>query len=476
MRSTGRSFWSLLGVVALLLMQRPAEGRPDVATPELADLPRTPAAPRARDAIVAIEAANAGLRDQDRRAKYCKMAASPFAFYRGTNHLFWRDLAGDPRFARFGNARTRTWLLGDAHVDNIGFYDNDEGTVVYDLNDFDEVVIADYQWDLWRMATSIVLHTGERDAFSPAQVNGFLNAFSGAYLDALAGFRDSKDERNTMFSATNAQGQMGAQLENVERKRSRKEMLDEWTVLRDSGRVFDRGSEDLAPVDTATAAAMGAQVAAYAEETRGGLRKIPGYFAIKDIAARANAGLGSLGVPRYYVLIEGRTGAQDDDRILDVKQQGPPSGFLYLRRAERARMYGVAENHAARSILGYRALMTDADDHLGWMRLPDGYYSVRERSPYKKSLSRKAQSTAAQLTEMAAQWGRVLASAHARADRDHSKKVLDYSFDEQVHRVTRDRRGEFQALVRGVARQYAARVHADHRAFGALVNERGICR
>lgn len=467
-------------MVALLLVQRPAESRPDAtelpaAAADAAASKRVPG-PRPARAVDEIEIANAGLRDEDRRAKYCKMAASPFAFYRGTNHLFWRDLAGDPRFAPFGSARTRTWLLGDAHVDNIGFYDNDEGTVVYDLNDFDEVVIADYQWDLWRMATSIVLHADERAGFSPARVDGLLDAFTGAYLDALAGFRDSKDERDTVLSAADAQGQISAELEEVERKRSREDMLDKWTVLRDGGRVFDRGNEDLAPVDTATAAAIGAQVASYAKRTRGGLRKIPGYFAIKDIAARANAGLGSLGVPRYYVLIEGRTGDQDDDRILDVKRQGPPSAFLYLSRAERARMYGVADNHAARSILGYRALMADADNHLGWIRLADGYYSVRERSPYKTTMPRKAQRTAAQLTVLAAQWGRVLASAHARADDDHSKKVIDYSFDEQVHRITRDRRDAFQALVRGVAHQYAARVRADHGAFSAFVTERGVCR
>ncbi len=116
--------------------------------------------------MAAIKAQNDALPPTDRQAKYAKMAASPFVFFRGTNHVFCADFAGDPRLSQFGGSRMRTWLQGDLHVENFGAFSNDEGDVVYDSNDFDEAVIADYQYDLWRMAVSIVLVAREQGDLS----------------------------------------------------------------------------------------------------------------------------------------------------------------------------------------------------------------------------------------------------------------------------------------------------------------------
>ena len=108
-------------------------------------------------AIGPIEAWNAWLEDGDKRLKYCKMAASPFAFFRGTAHLYWDRYGEDPRLDVLGAADTVTVIQGDAHVLNFGAFDDDRGEVVYDLNDFDESVLADVQLDVWRFAASIAL-------------------------------------------------------------------------------------------------------------------------------------------------------------------------------------------------------------------------------------------------------------------------------------------------------------------------------
>ena len=84
--------------------------------------------------------------------KYCKMDVSPFVFYRGTAHLYWSDFADDWHLNQFGNRRTRTWLQGDGHAENMGAFNDQEGNLVYGLNDFDESFIGDYQYDLWRFA------------------------------------------------------------------------------------------------------------------------------------------------------------------------------------------------------------------------------------------------------------------------------------------------------------------------------------
>ena len=66
---------------------------------------------RPRQVLDAIEAANTGLREDDRQAKFDKIAASPYAFFRGTNHLYWADVWHDWRFSLYGGqVDTQTWL------------------------------------------------------------------------------------------------------------------------------------------------------------------------------------------------------------------------------------------------------------------------------------------------------------------------------------------------------------------------------
>ena len=112
---------------------------------------------RSRFVLEALAEHNKHLTDVERTAKYNKMAQSAFRFYRGTNHLFWADFSGDERLQRFSSSQTRIWLQGDLHSENYGAYHNDSGDIIYSLNDFDDAVVADYQFDLWRMAVSIVL-------------------------------------------------------------------------------------------------------------------------------------------------------------------------------------------------------------------------------------------------------------------------------------------------------------------------------
>ena len=146
---------------------------------------------------------NAQFAPQSRRVKYKKMIASPFAFFRGTNHLFWNDFANDIRLTQFGNAQTRIWIQGDLHAENFGTYDTAQGTIVYDLNDFDEAVIADYQYDLWRMAVSIVLIARQQRIDVSSQKN-ILDAFAQSYLKALERVIDDNEETHTVLTKKNA--------------------------------------------------------------------------------------------------------------------------------------------------------------------------------------------------------------------------------------------------------------------------------
>ena len=106
----------------------------------------------------AIEHHNREVPNPSRQEKFEKMKTSPYAFFRGSNHLFWSDFAGDWQINRFGgSAFSRTWLQGDAHAYNMGAYLNNSGNIAFGFDDYDDSLVADYQYDIWRFATSMVL-------------------------------------------------------------------------------------------------------------------------------------------------------------------------------------------------------------------------------------------------------------------------------------------------------------------------------
>src|SRR5579872_1259174 len=85
------------------------------------------------------------------RLKYELMAQSPFAFFRGAAPVMAADLAMAP------NTGIVSQICGDAHVRNLGAYAAPDGRLVFDLNDFDETIRAPWEWDLKRLAASLVL-------------------------------------------------------------------------------------------------------------------------------------------------------------------------------------------------------------------------------------------------------------------------------------------------------------------------------
>lgn len=143
---------------------------------------------------------NAGLPEADRKRKYQKMALSPYIFYRGTNHIFWADFAGDWRLHRFGSPRTRTWIQGDAHIYNFGAFKNYDGEVIYGLNDFDDALVADYQYDLWRMATSLVLIMRENSNLTRPEQDAIVDTFAEHYLNAIISWSEDNANEELHFT------------------------------------------------------------------------------------------------------------------------------------------------------------------------------------------------------------------------------------------------------------------------------------
>ncbi len=110
--------------------------------------------------------------------KYKRMSTSAFAFFRGSVQIMAADLASQP------STGITVQLCGDAHVQNLGCYGAPDGRLVFDINDFDETTAGPWEWDVKRMATSIVLAGLEADGNQSA-CEGAVESFADSYCATI---------------------------------------------------------------------------------------------------------------------------------------------------------------------------------------------------------------------------------------------------------------------------------------------------
>ena len=106
--------------------------------------------------------------------RYGRMLVSPFTFYRGAALVMASDLAGTPR------SGLTAQICGDAHLSNFGLYASPERSILFDVNDFDETLPGPFEWDLKRLAASIVV-AGRDQGFSQADCATAARAVATSY-------------------------------------------------------------------------------------------------------------------------------------------------------------------------------------------------------------------------------------------------------------------------------------------------------
>src|SRR5919202_3979460 len=123
------------------------------------------------------------------RNKFRKMAADPFAFYRGSAPLFYADMEGEED--RWANDRTsRVWIQGDLHAENFGTYMAGDGVFVFDVNDFDEAYLGHFTWDIKRMVASVALLAWMK-AISDADIASLIERYVRSYVEQVRYFVES---------------------------------------------------------------------------------------------------------------------------------------------------------------------------------------------------------------------------------------------------------------------------------------------
>ena len=420
---------------------------------------------RQHQIINAIAQNNQSLPPTFREAKYEKMSASPYSFLRGTNHLFWEDFYNDWRNSLFGgSAQTHTWLQGDAHLYNFGAFANYYDEVIYGFDDFDDGLVGDYQYDLWRLVISLVLDGRENGNFKAKEIRKAVKVLGKSYLEILFNGHYDPSQKEIHFTKENTEGKLQKFLKKVEKKESRSKMLEKWTTFDEDGkRVLNKEARKLSALTPEESENLTGAFAKYRETLKG---DIPAdddrYFRIKDIAKRLYAGTGSLGTPRYYILIEGDAVTAHDDIILDVKRQEKPAAYAQMNEEERSAYHQVFCHEGDRHAQAFRAIAEHPDQYLGWMELPDGVYSVRERSPFKEDFPTDKLDKDKDLNQLAQQWGMILATEHKRGGYALNGNDL---FTEALAQKVTGKEKKFCRFLADVAFQYADCVQQDYQTF-----------
>ncbi len=260
---------------------------------------------RSDSVLVRVLEFNEGRKRRRVRLKLKRMAASPFAFFRGADHLYadaWKDL-------RPNDPGPDLPICGDLHLENFGAYRDDNGEVCYDINDFDEAVVAPCSLDLVRCATSILL-ASELWKLTPLDASGMVLEFLDTYRSTLASSSDRKavDPRAPRLARGPIWEILGKSVVTDQAV-----LLDRYTEIGKTGKRRILREKDRHPaIKMARAEKVQKAVEAYAER----LGRAD-FFEVLDVTDRI-AGIGSLGVSRYTVLVAGG-GSSETNRLFDLK-------------------------------------------------------------------------------------------------------------------------------------------------------------
>ncbi|MFC8721938.1 DUF2252 domain-containing protein [Kitasatospora sp. NPDC057198] len=336
-----------------------------------------------------------------------RMAASPFAFLRGAAAVMAGDLATAP------DSGLTVQLCGDAHLVNFGLFASPERALLFDLNDFDETLPGPFEWDVQRLAASLVVAARENGE-SPEEAHRVVLGAVRAYRERirqLAGLGELQVWYQRIDAdelLTSLKGRPRRRTEAglaAARRRDSLQAAGKLTETTASGR---RRFKDQPPLiehvgfDTDEVRSLLADYRATLPEERG--RLLDRYRYVDT--ARKVVGVGSVGTRCFVVLLQGRDA--DDPLVLQVKEAEASVLEPYAGPSRYPR-------HGQRVVAGQRLTQAASDIFLGWMTGPGGRHFYWRQLRDMKGSAEVGEMTTRGLRAYAALCGAALARAHARS-------------------------------------------------------------
>jgi uncharacterized protein (DUF2252 family) len=393
------------------------------------------------------------------RTKYRKMAADPFAFYRGSACLFYADVTAmdDPYVDEQSG---QIWIHGDLHAENFGTYLNSDGRLVFDINDFDEAYIGHYTWDLMRFTASLAL-LGWQKALPDEAVRRLIGRYLRSYLAQLNHYVDHDDDEDFALRLDNTEGPVHEALTEARTMR-RADLLAAVTVrdgprrrLRERPGVRRLGQAERRRVTAAFKDYLGT-----IPESKRFDRDL--FYELIDLVGSSGFGIGSAGLPAYTVLVEGSSQALDNDVVLSMKQANVPA---LSRFVDSQAIEDYFEHEAHRTVVSQRALQVHTDPLLGYTSLNGVGYLISEVSPYEVDLDWGSITEPSDIAAVVDLLGRATAKVHCASDEDSDQDLVDFQVEQAISRSLEGRRRQFTDDLVQFGIDYAKTVRHDHGLF-----------
>ncbi|UXX94462.1 DUF2252 domain-containing protein [Streptomyces sp. AD2-2] len=398
------------------------------------------------DAVTAVEESGRGRIPGLTPIRVGRMAATPFAFLRGSAGLMAYDLARTPM------TRIGAQICGDAHAANFGLYGDARGGLVIDLNDFDETVHGPWEWDLKRLAASLVLAGREAGADEDTcrqAAHGAVGSYRRtlrllAKLPVLDAWNAIADEE--LVSHADARDLLGT-LERVSEKArgntSGRFAARSTEAVEDGGRRFVDASPVLRRIPDEEAAAVAASLEEYLDTLSEDRLPLLARHTVHDVAFRV-VGTGSVGTRSYVVLLLDHRG---EPLVLQVKEARPSALVPHLLTAGFDAPQVPHEGR--RVVLGQKRMQVVSDILLGWTTVDGLPFQVRQFRNRKGSVD-PAALAADQIDDYGRMTGALLARAHA------------HSADPRLVAGYCGKKDELDEAIATFAVAYADRTEADH--------------
>jgi uncharacterized protein (DUF2252 family) len=341
------------------------------------------------------------------KIKYERMLASPFGYFRGAVPVMAADLATLP------NTGIMVQLCGDAHVRNLGAYAAEDGRLIFDINDFDETFRGPFEWDLKRMAASLIVagrEAGNKEAVCVQSVVRFIASYcermrAYAPMPVLELVRDqiSRIEEVAPVHLALRKALRATPMHILQQ-------LTEPIPGSDAGkpdapRRFREQKPVLTRITGARATAVLASLEAYRQTLQSQRQVFLSQYRPLDVAFKV-VGTGSVGLRDYCVYMEGN--GPCDPLFLQIKEEVLSAYAPYLQDPH------VPRHQGQRVVEGQRMIQTGTDILLGYTTIDGRDYLVRRLNDHKASIE-LTDLNGDGLLEYAQLCGELLARGHGRS-------------------------------------------------------------
>jgi uncharacterized protein (DUF2252 family) len=355
--------------------------------------------------------------------RHGRMLVSPFTYYRGAALPMAADLATTP------TSGLRVQLCGDAHVSNFGAFASPERKLVFDLNDFDETLQGPFEWDVKRLAASVVV-AGRDNGFARKEIRKSVLSAVSTYRVAMRKFAEQStidvwyahlgvEESLTRFKKEMKPKSFKSTEAALAKARTRDstQALSKLTTIVDGQHHIVSDPPLIVPVEELfddmhsheIYDELQGLVAKYSRTLQSDRRFLLERFTLVQ-AARKVVGVGSVGTRAWILLL--------------VAGDGVEPLFLQAKEAQRSVLADFAgrskiANQGQRVVAGQHLMQASSDIFLGWQRVPgrdgvDRDYYIRQLRDWKFSMPIERMIPSG-LRIYAGVCGWTLARAHARS-------------------------------------------------------------